>query len=496
MTEEFGKYRILRHLANGGMATIWVAEQTGPEGFARYIAIKRLLAEFSKDETLREMFLDEARLASSLSHPNIGQIYELGEIDGEHYIAMEFIDGLSLEEVIASYEEFGPIPHDLAARIMVSILEALEHAHRATDRDGEPLQIIHRDVTPSNILVSNDGIPKLVDFGVAKAIKHKSATQTGAVKGKYAYMSPEQIEGNEVLPASDVFSAGITFFELLTGQKPFGEDLPAVSAILRNPTPDPRTFRKDIPESYARIAQMALEKELTHRYSSARGMLLDLETALRQRNAYITPLEVSVYIRTLRNLPIDVDASHEMDMGLFSADRSVETQFTPPVVQQVPNRTLDKRIIVGIGVAVALLIGLGIWALNSGQDVPPVTRIPSGANMVLSETMKIQADAIPSALSRADGRHVIIETLPEADLYHVGVFIGTTPIHTRLSPGFYRVELKLGDLRKRTTIEVKDVPVTRFFAELAELDDAPIEERPTKVAPKKAPAKKTTKKKR
>lgn len=487
MSEEFGKYRILRHLADGGMATIWVAEQTGPEGFARHIVIKRLLPEFSKDETLREMFLDEARLASALTHPNIGQIYELGEIDGQHYIAMEFIDGLSLEQVITSYDEFGPIPHDLAARILVSILEALEYAHRANDRDGEPLQIIHRDVTPSNILVSNDGIPKLVDFGVAKATKQRSATKSGAVKGKYAYMSPEQIEGNEVLPASDVFSAGITFFELLCGKKPFGDDLPAVSAILRNPTPDPRTFRHDIPESYARIAQMALEKDVTRRYGSARGMLLDLETALRQRNAYITPLEVSVYIRTLRGLPIDVDASHEIDLGLFSADRSVETHLAQPaIVRKEAQRKVPDRRFVGLGVAVALLLlGIGIWAFGGNRSDSPSTRIPSGANLVLSETTKVQQDAIPTALLKAEGQHVIIETLPEADLYHVGVFIGTTPIHTRLTPGFYRTELKLGDLRKRTTIEVKDAPVTRFFADLSELEDSPDTDRKAKKPSKK-----------
>src|SRR5690606_10453721 len=129
-------------------------------------------------------------------------------------------------------------------------LDALEYAHRANDRDGKPLGIVHRDVTPSNILISNDGIAKLVDFGVAKATKHRTATQSGAIKGKYAYMSPEQISGQEITPQSDIFALGITFFELLTGKKPFGDDLVAVSAIIKDPTPDPRELRPGIPNAF------------------------------------------------------------------------------------------------------------------------------------------------------------------------------------------------------------------------------------------------------
>lgn len=483
MTQEFGKYTILRHLADGGMATIWVAEQNGPEGFARYIAIKRLLPEFSKENALREMFLDEARLASLLSHPHIGQIYELGEAKGEHYIAMEFIDGLSLEEVINGYEANGPIPIDLAARVIASILDALEYAHRATDRDGAPLNIVHRDVTPSNILVSNDGIAKLVDFGVAKAAKHRSATQSGAVKGKYAYMSPEQIEGQTVGPQSDVFSLGITFFELLTGVKPFGKELPAVSAILRNPTPDPREFRPDIPESYARIIQKALEKQTEHRYQSARSMLLDIETTLRQRNAYITPLEISVYVRTLRGLEIDVDASHEVDAGLFSADRSGETLISayaletatapapkkPEGLTQLPFKYLAFMIPGSIlGLAAMVLIAV----LSSGSKTTS-SQIPRGASFILSEEAIVQADAVPTALFKKDGNWVVIDSQPEAKLYHVGVFIGTTPFYTRLTPGFYKVELEQGEVRKRATVEVKDAPLTRELFVLQDLDDAP-----------------------
>lgn len=460
------------------MATIWVAEQVGPQGFARFVAIKRLLPEFERNPLLREMFLDEARLASELSHPNIGQVYELGEVDGQHFIAMEFIDGLSLEDVIHHYAERGPIPVELAARLMVNILDALEYAHRATDRDQKPLGIVHRDVTPSNILISNDGIAKLVDFGVAKATKHRTATQSGAVKGKYAYMSPEQIAGEEITPQSDIFSLGITFFELLTGKKPFGDELVAVSAIVKDPTPDPREFRPNIPDAFVQITRKALEKDRTQRYPSARSMFLDLETALRQQNAYITPLEISVYIRTLRGLPVDIDASSEIDTGIFSADRSVDTIFATPPARSSPMgvhvsplaKVQPKHL--ALGAAATLLLFVAIVMLwPSSKDLE--TRIPPGARMVLAETSKVEPDAIPTAMSHSDGRFVTIETLPEAQLHHVNVFVGTTPINTRLKPGFYKVIFKLGDLEKLATIEVTDAPVTRYRAVLADLEDAP-----------------------
>lgn len=476
MSETFGKYQILRHLADGGMATIWVAEQIGPQGFARYVAIKRLLPEFEHNPLLREMFLDEARLASELSHPHIGQVYELGEVNGEHFIAMELIDGLSLEDVIQQYAQSGPIPAELAARLMVNILDALEYAHRANDRDGKPLGIVHRDVTPSNILISNDGIAKLVDFGVAKATKHRTATQSGAIKGKYAYMSPEQISGQEITPQSDIFALGITFFELLTGKKPFGDDLVAVSAIIKDPTPDPRELRPGIPNAFVQILSKALEKDRTQRYPSARSMALDLETALRQQNAYITPLEISVYIRTLRGLPIDVDASSEIDTGIFSADRSVETIFAVPPKQEKPvapsplTAIEPKHLLIGAAATLLLFVLIAVlWP--STDDVK--SRIPPGARMVLSEVSKVEPDAVPTAMSHDDGRFVTIETLPEAELHHVNVFVGTTPINTRLKPGFYKVVFKLGDLEKRATIEVTDTPVTRYRAVLAELEDAP-----------------------
>lgn len=461
----FGKYRLVRHLAEGGMATIWLAEQTGPEGFNKELVIKRLLPSLAKDRLFTDMFLDEARLASKLAHPNIGQILELGQLEGDYFIAMEFVDGLSLEAIIDAYDEHGAMAPDLAARLVADVLKALEYAHEATDRHDEPLEIVHRDVTPSNILVSNDGIVKLVDFGVAKAVKHHSQTQTGAVKGKYPYMSPEQIRDEDVGPASDVFSAGITFYEMLTGERPFGSELPAVSRILREETPDPREVNPAIPEQYVRIVEKALAKSTEDRYSTARAMLLDVETTLRMRNSYVDNRELSVLVRSLRGLPLPQrDESVEIEGALFAADRTADNM-------QFVNRESSKTpppIVIGVTVATFL----GVVVVIAILVVLTTASIPPGSLIVLSDESPAEADSRPEALFVRDGAIVAIETVPEAALFHRGIFIGTTPIQTRLSPGSYKVELTLGETFKRDVIRIEgDEPFYRHRVDLAGLEE-------------------------
>lgn len=461
----FGKYRLVRHLADGGMATIWLAEQTGPEGFTKELVIKRLLPKLARDSLFTQMFLDEARLASKLSHPNIGQILELGQLDGAYFIAMEFVDGLSLEQVIEAYSDHGPMLPDLAARVIVDVLKALDHAHGATDRSGESLGVVHRDVTPSNVLVSVDGIVKLVDFGVAKAVKHHTKTQTGAVKGKYAYMSPEQVRDENVGPESDLFSVGITFFELLTGVKPFGKELPAVSRILREESPDPREFEPSVPELYAQIIARALTKSADDRYASAQAMLLDLETALRMRNSYVSNRELSVLVRKLRGLPIPKrDDSIEFDGALFTADRSAENLQVRPTGSKKP-----PLIVIALSVFSVLVAAmLGALLISSRPGVAP------GTLFVLSEEVPAEPGSQPEALYIREGNPVVVETTPEATVFHRGIFIGTTPFQTTLTPGKYRVEFVSGDTYKEATLSVDEGDVfTRFRRDLSSLDNAP-----------------------
>ena len=214
---KFGHFTLGKRLARGGMAEVFLARQRGPEGFDRRVAVKRILPHLAETADFVRMFLSEARLAARLSHPNIVHIYELGQVDGDYFIAMEFVDGIHAGQLIA-HAEREPVPPELVARIGADAAGALAYAHRLEDADGQPLQLVHRDVSPHNLMISSDGVTKLVDFGIAKAAIKADETRPGVVKGKYAYMSPEQTVGRPLDGRSDVFSLGVVLWELLAAR--------------------------------------------------------------------------------------------------------------------------------------------------------------------------------------------------------------------------------------------------------------------------------------
>ena len=301
-SEQLGRYVLERRIATGGMAEIWLARQDGPAGFAKDIVIKRILPHLADDDKFIEMFLDEARLAAQLSHPNIGQIFDLGEVDGSYFIAMEYIDGVDLADVVERATELGhPVPPAVAARIVAEVSMALDYAHNYTTRDGEALQLVHRDISPQNILLTRTGIPKVVDFGVAKAANRQHKTQTGAVKGKLSYMSPEQISGQPLDGRSDLFALGVVLYELVTCRRPFGHEseLLAVTAILNEQPPSPRTIVDGVPEELEEVIFKALSKDAADRYASARDMQLALERVLQDAGAVLSSRDVEEYLEDL-----------------------------------------------------------------------------------------------------------------------------------------------------------------------------------------------------
>ncbi len=306
VSEKLGKYTLVRHLATGGMAEIWLAEQEGPGGFNKQLVIKRVLPHLARDSQFTQMFLDEARLVAQLTHPNIGQIYELGEIEGSYFIAMEYIEGLDGSDVLEMLTGRGQrMPIGLAVYATIQVLQALDYAHDFIDRDGNFVGLVHRDVTPHNVIISNDGVIKLVDFGVAKAKANHSKTQTGAVKGKLAYMAPEQIASSPDLDRRvDIFAVGVMFYEFLTGSKPFGEDLVAVNAILNTPTPDPRELRPEIPQSLVNIINLALAKKREERYQGAQALMDDLQDFMRASGMRGNQRELAAFVRELQGLEV------------------------------------------------------------------------------------------------------------------------------------------------------------------------------------------------
>ncbi len=274
-----GKYHIFATLGRGGMADVYLAVARGPVGFNKLVVIKRLRAQLAEEPTFRQMFLDEARLAARLNHPNIVQTFEVGEENGTYFIAMEYLEGQALNRLIREViKQNVAIAPPLCAKIAADALLALTYAHGLRDYDGSPLGIIHRDVSPHNVFVTYDGQVKLVDFGIAKAASTTTETEVGVLKGKVAYMAPEQALGGAIDARADVFSMGILLWELLTRQRLLPGDNAAVTLhrLMNQPIPRASSVMSLPPELDAIVAR-ALEKDPMRRFQSAAEMRDALE---------------------------------------------------------------------------------------------------------------------------------------------------------------------------------------------------------------------------
>ena len=273
--EHFGKYQILERIARGGMAEIYKARMEGIGGFNRLFAIKRILPALSENREYIDLLVDEAKIAGLLSHANIVQILDLGQVNGQYYVAMEYVHGRDLGNVLARCRERGitlPVPHSVF--ILIEMLKGLEYAHnRQITRNGEqlPLDIIHRDVTPSNVLVSFQGEIKLTDFGIAKAKVKAMETVSGVIKGKFDYMAPEQAQAEPIDQRTDIFAAGVLLYEMLCGVHPFRKkgDVQTIEAIREGRYAPPTEVNPDVPYSLEVILDQALAKDRDQRYANA-----------------------------------------------------------------------------------------------------------------------------------------------------------------------------------------------------------------------------------
>ncbi|HUU02218.1 MAG TPA: serine/threonine-protein kinase [Myxococcota bacterium] len=282
---KFGKYELVAHLATGGMAEIYVARQTGIAGFEKLLVIKRILPHLAREDLFVKMFFDEARIAAKLSHQNIVQIYDLGHVDEQYYIAMEYLEGESLAKLMRKiYKSKTTLSPALAAGIALQVCEGLHYAHTMVGPDGEAMQVVHRDVNPQNIFVLYSGGVKLVDFGIAKATNRFSHTSTGMLKGKYGYMSPEQIKNLSLDARSDVYSAGVVLWEMLTGRKLFRQasELEILQAITEQDTPPPSTVVSSVPAELDAVCLKALQRSRELRYQTAGEMRMELSFVLKR----------------------------------------------------------------------------------------------------------------------------------------------------------------------------------------------------------------------
>jgi len=275
-----GDYNILRKVATGGMAEVFLAEKKGVGGFRRRVILKKLLPKFTEDPSFVEMFYNEAILVSNLNHPNIVQVYDVIRNKFEIYISMEYVDGPGLSVLFRNMLSHNmPIPFPMAARVVADVARALDHAYNARDENGEPMHIIHRDVTPSNIMINKTGVVKLVDFGIAKANFTDDQAFIGYVRGKPAYMAPELFNKRNATHQSDIFSLGVVLFELTTGHRLFKrkDAISTVKSVLRCRIPPPTRLVENYPEALEAIIGKAVTREPDARYTSAADMANELE---------------------------------------------------------------------------------------------------------------------------------------------------------------------------------------------------------------------------
>jgi serine/threonine protein kinase len=282
--ESVGRYVLYGEIARGGMATVHFGRMSGAVGFSRPVAIKRLHPQFADEPGARAMFVDEARLVSRIRHANVVPTLDVVAAEGQLYLVMEYVEGESLARLTrAAWDRFDQVPLDIALAIVVQMLHGLHAAHEATSESGEPLHIVHRDVSPQNVLVGTDGVARVLDFGIARAAERIESTESSVLKGKLGYMAPEQVAGEEVTRRSDVYAAGVVLWELLAGKRLFEKtDEPRmliVKRIMECVTVGPSAHRGRVPAALDAIALKALARDPAERFATARDMALAIERA-------------------------------------------------------------------------------------------------------------------------------------------------------------------------------------------------------------------------
>ncbi|MBS2016987.1 MAG: serine/threonine protein kinase [Deltaproteobacteria bacterium] len=344
-----GRYALYNEIAAGGMATVHIGRLLGPVGFARTVAVKRLHPQYAKDPEFVSMFLDEARLAARVQHPNVVATIDVVATDGELFLIMDYVRGESLSKLVRQAAKQGKaVPPRIAASIICGFLHGLHAAHVAKNERGEPIDLVHRDVSPQNVLVGADGIPRVLDFGIAKAHGRIQVTRDGQIKGKLAYMPPEQLSGRELSRACDIYASAVVMWETLTGQRLFKGETEAetLAKILRDPVPPPSAVVPTLPKAYDTVLLKALSRDASKRHATARELAFELEKC----GGIASATEVGEWVEDLvgpilskredqiaeiesnsASLRVDPDSSSDSDMvGLPSSKAGTILGIGPP----------------------------------------------------------------------------------------------------------------------------------------------------------------------
>jgi len=357
------------------MAEVYLARKSGLGGFTKPVAVKVILGHLSSNQRFIEMFLDEARLTVHLNHPYIAQTLDLGEVNGKYYIAMEFAHGEDLQRISVTTRKSGrllPLPY--AAKIISQIAEGLYFAHTKSDNQGQPLGIVHRDISPHNIILTFDGLSKLIDFGVAKARVTFKEEEEGVLKGKFSYMSPEQIRGMPIDPRSDIFALGIVLWEVCTGAHLYREtsELLTMEAILRKPVPKPRELRGDMPADLEAIILKALSKRSVDRFQTAHDMHEALEGYLSRSGWTVGTPHLAEFMKKL--FPKEYAEIRDL---LASERQKVEEEDKRGSQEFVPWEPYDGKVAADDDVAeiTSPPVGPAMQPAPVGQGMPRPARV-------------------------------------------------------------------------------------------------------------------------
>jgi eukaryotic-like serine/threonine-protein kinase len=326
----FGNYYLLERINVGGMAEVFKAKAVGVEGFERLVAVKRILPNIAEDQEFISMFIDEAKIAVQLNHANIAQIFDLGRVEESYFIALEYVPGKDLRAIFNHARlRSEPVPMAMACYVIMRVCEALGYAHSKNDAQGNPLHFVHRDVSPQNILISYDGEVKVIDFGIAKAAGKASKTRAGILKGKFGYMSPEQVNGAEIDLRSDVFGVGICLYEILTGERLFtGEsDFSTVEKVRKVDIMPPSTYNRRVPEELEQIVLKALARDPEDRYQTAIELHDELQSFTFTSNNTFSRKELSGYMHKVFADEIEQEAVHDREYDVLDLPEPASSEF-------------------------------------------------------------------------------------------------------------------------------------------------------------------------
>jgi serine/threonine-protein kinase len=399
-----GKYRLFAALGHGGMADVYLGVAQGPMGFNKLVVVKKLRTGLNEDDGFVQMFLDEGRLAARLNHPNVVHTYEIGQSGDTYFLAMEYLEGQPISNIAKALQKSErKVDPALWARVIAEALSGLHHAHELRDYDGRPMQVIHRDVSPQNLFLTYDGRVKLVDFGIAKAALNASHTETGVLKGKIAYMAPEQALGQTIDRRADIYAMGVVLWEVLAGRRLVtGDAAAALNQVLNHDVPELSEVAPDVDEKLSAIAMKALSRQADDRWPTAAAMRSALEEWLRVGNhvvdesnigALVSELfkakrdhvqqQVRAYMAGLSEGSLGSDAlsftgslpsigsgSRSQARGPGVADTSASGAVAPSAPQP---RGRSMGVIAAAAVVVAIAGMISVWRMGSSHDAAVAT---------------------------------------------------------------------------------------------------------------------------